>query len=162
MGGVRGLARESAEASAVYRRLREVFGDKRPRGRKVRAEDEPFRPGRDPLQVSGAMDTLTAEMGWTGPMAEANVAIEWRELVGENIADHSAVLSVADGTLNVQCDSSAWATQLRLMRHELLARIAEHIPEAKINSISVSGPSAPSWGKGARSVPGRGPRDTYG
>ncbi|MDP4886606.1 MAG: DUF721 domain-containing protein, partial [Aquiluna sp.] len=24
------------------------------------------------------------------------------------------------------------------------------------------GPSAPSWKKGPRSVPGRGPRDTYG
>jgi Zn-ribbon-containing, possibly RNA-binding protein and truncated derivatives len=162
MPGFRGLARESGEPSAVYRRLREVFGDKRPRGRKIRDEDEPFRPGRDPLKVAGAMDTLTSEMGWTAPMAEANVAIEWRELVGENIADHSTVLSVADGTLHVQCDSSAWATQLRLMRHELLSRIAEHIPEAKIDSITVSGPSTPSWGKGGRSVPGRGPRDTYG
>ena len=158
----KGLARESGEPSAVYRRLREVFGDKRPRGRKIRDEDEPFRSGRDPLKVAGAMDTLTSEMGWTAPMAEAKVAIEWRELVGENIADHSTVLSVADGPLHVQCDSSAWATQLRLMRHELLSRIAEHIPEAKIDSITVSGPSTPSWGKGARSVPGRGPRDTYG
>lgn len=162
MTSFKGLARESAEPSAVYRRLREVFGDRRPRGRKVREEDEPFKPGRDPLKVSGAMATLTTEMGWTGPIAEANVAMEWRELVGENIADHSTVLTVADGTLSVQCDSSAWATQLRLMRHELLARIAEHIPEAKIDRITVSGPSAPSWGKGGRSVPGRGPRDTYG
>ena len=162
MARVNGLARESAEPAAVYRRLRSVFGDKRPSGRRARDEDEPFQPGRDPLRVAGAIQTLTAEMGWTGPMAEANVAIEWRELVGENIADHSTVVSVSDGTLSVQCDSSAWATQLRLMRHDLLARIAEHIPEAKINSISVSGPGAPSWSKGGRSVPGRGPRDTYG
>ena len=158
----KGLARESAEPSAVYRRLREVFGDNRPRGRKVRDDEEPFTAGRDPLRAAGALDTLAAEMGWTGPMAEATVAIEWRELVGENIADHSSVVSVAEKTLHVQCDSSAWATQLRLMRQELLTRIAEHIPEAKIDRITVSGPSAPSWSKGGRSVPGRGPRDTYG
>jgi len=159
--GFRGLARESGEPSAVYRRLREVFGDKRPRGRKIRDEDEPFRPGRDPLKVAGAMDILTSEMGWTGPMAEPTWLLNGASC-RRNIADHSTVLSVADGTLHVQCDSSAWATQLRLMRHELLSRIAEHIPEAKIDSITVSGPSTPSWGKGGRSVPGRGPRDTYG
>jgi len=108
------------------------------------------------------MDTLSMEMGWSAPLAEARVAMEWRELVGENIADHSDVVDVANGVLTVQCNSSAWATQLRLMQHDLLSRLADHIPEATINSVVVRGPGGPSWRKGARSVPGRGPRDTYG
>lgn len=158
----KGLARESAEPSAVYRRLRQVFGDKRPGSKKMRPEDEPFQPGRDPLQVAGAMNSLSTEMGWRAPMAEARVAMEWRELVGENIADHSQVVDVADGVLTVQCNSSAWATQLRLMKHDLLSRLADHVPEATIDNVVVKGPGGPSWRKGSRSVAGRGPRDTYG
>jgi len=31
-----------------------------------------------------------------------------------------------------------------------------------VTRVLVVGPEAPNWKKGRRSVPGRGPRDTYG
>ncbi|MGB4918016.1 MAG: DUF721 domain-containing protein, partial [Propionicimonas sp.] len=34
--------------------------------------------------------------------------------------------------------------------------------QGTVERVVVVGPSAPSWKKGKRSVPGRGPRDTYG
>ena len=34
--------------------------------------------------------------------------------------------------------------------------------EVVVSEIRFVGPTAPSWKKGPRSVPGRGPRDTYG
>jgi predicted nucleic acid-binding Zn ribbon protein len=158
-----GMARVSREPSRVYRHFREVFGDRRPTRRRIIAdEDQPFRPGRDPHSVSGAMDKLSADMGWSSAMAEASIALQWVELVGENIADHTEVLDISSGTLTVACDSSAWATQLRMMRHDLLVRFGEQVPEARIEKIVVKAPGAPSWRKGPRSVPGRGPRDTYG
>lgn len=161
--GNNGMARLSKEPSRVYRHFREVFGDRRPtRRRAIADEDQPFQPGRDPHSVSGAMDKLSTDMGWTGAMAEASIGLEWAELVGENIADHTEVVEVSAGTLTVACDSSAWATQLRMMRHDLLVRFGEKVPEAQIEKIVVQAPGAPSWPKGPRSVPGRGPRDTYG
>ncbi|MDA7848425.1 DUF721 domain-containing protein, partial [bacterium] len=38
----------------------------------------------------------------------------------------------------------------------------ERFPQAAITTLSIKGPGAPSWKHGPRSVPGRGPRDTYG
>jgi predicted nucleic acid-binding Zn ribbon protein len=64
--------------------------------------------------------------------------------------------------LEISCDSSAWATQLRIMKSTLLESLLERFPQAAITTLSIKGPGAPSWKHGPRSVPGRGPRDTYG
>jgi predicted nucleic acid-binding Zn ribbon protein len=48
------------------------------------------------------------------------------------------------------------------MRAELLDSLASRFPAAAIIELSIKAPGAPSWKHGRRSVPGRGPRDTYG
>ena len=64
--------------------------------------------------------------------------------------------------LQVRCESTAWATQLRLMRTQLVTEIGSRFPEAAVETIRFQGPDAPTWKRGPRSIPGRGPRDTYG
>ena len=156
------LARPSDEPKNVFARLRSVFGDRRPKRRVSEDNEDAFTPGRDPHSLSGAFDQLSEEMGWRAPLAEADLLVRWREVVGDQIADHTTPLGIVDETLTIVTDSSAWATQLRLMRHEVLVKLAENMPELTINQISVKAPGAPSWKSGRRSVPGRGPRDTYG
>lgn len=156
------LARPSEEPTNVFRRLREVFGDRRPRRKASPENEDAFTPGRDPMPVSGAFDHLTEEMGWMAPLAEADLLVRWREVVGDNIADHATPVGIVDETLTLVTDSSAWATQLRLMRNELIITLTEQLPEVTISQIVVRGPGAPSWKAGPKSVPGRGPRDTYG
>lgn len=112
--------------------------------------------------MSAAFRELTGNLGWDPSLAHARLFVEWGALVGEGIADHAKPLGVVDGTLTIQALSSAWATQLRLMRHELIVVLAEKLPEVPIDNIRVLAPGAPSWKNGPRSVPGRGPRDTYG
>jgi predicted nucleic acid-binding Zn ribbon protein len=48
------------------------------------------------------------------------------------------------------------------MQNQILERIAADYPTLKVESIKFVGPDAPTWKKGKYSVPGRGPRDTYG
>lgn len=156
------LARPSDEPSAVFRRLREVFGDRRPRRKTLSDNDDAFTPGRDPLPVAGAFDSLTEEMGWMAPLAEADLLVRWREVVGDNIADHATPIGIVEETLTVVTDSSAWATQLRLMRNDLIMTLSKRLPDVRISQIVVRGPGAPSWKSGPKTVPGRGPRDTYG
>ena len=70
--------------------------------------------------------------------------------------------SLRDGVLTVSAESTAWATQLRMVQAQLLAKIAAAVGDGVVTSLKIQGPVAPSWRKGNRSVPGRGPRDTYG
>ncbi len=123
---------------------------------------EPFAPGRDPLKAADTVESLAASLGWERPLSESRIIAAWTEIVGESTAEHAELVSVDDGVLSVRCDSTAWATQLRLMRRELITRLAREFPEAGVVDIRFAGPDVPSWKRGRRSVPGRGPRDTYG
>jgi predicted nucleic acid-binding Zn ribbon protein len=87
---------------------------------------------------------------------------EWPTLVGPEIAAHCTPESFTDTTLHVRCDSTAWATQLRLLSISLLDKFRTELGDGVVTSIQVLGPAAPNWRKGGRTVNGRGPRDTYG
>jgi predicted nucleic acid-binding Zn ribbon protein len=160
---------ESSEATSVYRRLRAVFGnpslrsaDARKRATRVPGDSAPFGKGRDPEGLADVITSMTQSLGWSSPLARGELLTAWPDLVGADIAAHSEPAGIDEGVLTVQCDSTAWATQLRLMRADILTTILRQYPDADVTSIRFSGPGAPSWKRGPRSVPGRGPRDTYG
>ena len=86
----------------------------------------------------------------------------WAAVVGDQIAEHARPTSLREGVLSISAESTAWATQLRMIQAQLLARIAAAVGDGVVTSVRISGPTAPSWRKGPRHVSGRGPRDTYG
>jgi predicted nucleic acid-binding Zn ribbon protein len=158
------------EHVGVYLRMRAIFGDPNSRSPDARkrakkskeSTSAPYGSGRDPKGIDDILQGLTARLGWTSPLAKAELLASWSELAGEETALHSEPTAIEDGVLIVRCDSTAWATQLRLMRREITTNIATRFPDAGIESVKFDGPNAPSWKRGPRSIPGRGPRDTYG
>jgi predicted nucleic acid-binding Zn ribbon protein len=86
----------------------------------------------------------------------------WAQLVGEEIAEHARPVALREGELTVQANSTAWATQLRLLQRQLLGRISAGVGAGVVTKLRVQGPATPSWHYGPRHVRGRGPRDTYG
>lgn len=130
--------------------------------RSKRTESAMYDNGRDPLGIGAVMDRLVRNRGWTSPVAVGSVLSEWDALVGPQIAAHCRPESFEASTVVVRCDSSSWATQLRLLSHNLLKTFDEKLGHGVVTSIHVLGPQAPSWRRGRRTVEGRGPRDTYG
>jgi predicted nucleic acid-binding Zn ribbon protein len=119
--------------------------------------------GRDPKLLGDQLDQFVTERGWVGDVAVGAVIGRWSQIVGPDIALHCAPLDFVDGVLTVRADSTAWATQLRLLSSSLLTRLAEEVGEGTVGEIRVVGPGAPSWSRGSRRAQdGRGPRDTYG
>lgn len=148
----------------LYYRLRKHVIRKQQKHAKERTElSKPFDEGRDPLALGSILESTIEQQEWHDPLAMAELQLRWGEIVGLEIALHALPQDVTeDGVLIVSCDSTAWATQLRLMKQSLLEQISEKLGRTPVSDVKVNGPSAPSWKKGARSVPGRGPRDTYG
>lgn len=158
-----------SESVSVYLRFRRVFGDgssrssdARKRAKREPGSTIPFGGGRDPEGLGAIMDSLTTRLGWSSPLARSELLASWIEIAGTETAEHSAPVGIEEGVLTVRCDSTAWATQLRLMRVQIMNRIVSRYPDAGIDSVRFEGPGAPSWKRGPRSIPGRGPRDTYG
>ena len=110
-------------------------------------------------------DTLAAlvrERGWSEDVSVGGVVGRWRDVVGGQIADHCTPETFEDGVLVVRTDSTSWATNLKLLAPQLLRRLADDVGEGVVREVRVVGPVGPGFKRGPRSVPGRGPRDTFG
>ncbi|MEP6761650.1 MAG: DciA family protein [Sporichthyaceae bacterium] len=117
---------------------------------------------RDPQPLTAAVDRLLAERGWQTDAAIGGAMGRWPALVGPLLAAHCEPLSFDKGELVVQADSTAWATELRLLAPTLVHRLNEDLGAGTVGGVKVLGPGTPSWKRGRLSVRGRGPRDTYG
>lgn len=155
-------------AQEFYWRMREAVTGRLTRDAKrraannERAQSRPFEPGRDAVRASETIEQLFANFGMDAQLGEALVITNWPQIVGQKNAENSQPEGITRGTLVVRCKSTAWATQLKLMQADILKRLQQEYPKAEIKAIKFMGPDAPTWKKGQRSVPGRGPRDTYG
>lgn len=118
---------------------------------------------RDPAPLASTVQRLVADSGWSTDVSVHTVLGRWAQIVGPEVATHCTPDSYADGVVSVTADSTAWATQLRMLAATVVARLNAELGDGTVQRIQVKGPSGPSWRHGRRSLrDGRGPRDTYG
>lgn len=117
---------------------------------------------RDPAPLAATLRAWAKRAGTQGELTKATVFGRWEQIVGPEIAGRCEPVSLVDGELVLQAESTAWATQLRMLSAQLMAKINAEVGAGTISRIRARGPSAPSWKFGPRHVSGRGPRDTYG
>lgn len=153
-------ARASAKARGVSPGAAKTTGRIRPRRRRGWSGAGP--DDRDPQRLGRLVSRLAADRGWSDKLSGGNVFGRWAGLVGPDVAAHARPEALRDGELTVRADSTAWATQLRLLQRQILQQIAAGIGPNVVKRLKIQAPTAPSWRRGPRHVPGRGPRDTYG
>jgi predicted nucleic acid-binding Zn ribbon protein len=119
--------------------------------------------GADPQPLGEAIRRLLAERGWQQQAAVGSAFGRWEEIVGAELAAHARPDGFTDGELVVTADSTAWATQLRLLAPALVRRLNTELGDGTVQRVKIRGPAAPPRQPGAwRARGGRGPRDTYG
>ena len=129
--------------------------------KKIRNEVEEVRDASEPKAIGELISQLVNQRDWQSGLAEGEIFVRWREVVGEEIANRCEPVEVKDEKLFIKCSSTAWATQLNLVKLQLLESIQMIAP--RIKALEILGPNAPSWRRGLRTVQGfQGPRDTYG
>jgi predicted nucleic acid-binding Zn ribbon protein len=117
----------------------------------------------DPAPLDAAIDGLVTESGWELAMATGSVFGRWAQIVGADLAAHTTPEALADGELVVAADSTAWATQLRLLAAELVRRLNVELGDNTVRRVHVRGPGTGARRPGQWRVKGsRGDRDTYG
>lgn len=117
----------------------------------------------DPEPLSDLLGKLIADQGWEDDLSAQRVFTDWASIVGEEVAQHCAVVGYEDGQVEVEASSTAWATQLRLLAPRIVAKLNQQLGQGSVVRINIHGPKGPSWIKGKRTIRNaRGPRDTYG
>jgi predicted nucleic acid-binding Zn ribbon protein len=119
------------------------------------------QPG-DPELLGETLARLLVDRGWDVPAAAVGVTERWKEIAGADLADHCKPDKFEDGVLSLVAESTAWATQVRLLVPTLHKRMEAVVGSGVVTRIEVRGPTRPDWRRGPLRVRGPGPRDTYG
>jgi predicted nucleic acid-binding Zn ribbon protein len=109
---------------------------------------------RDPARFGDVLAKLVQTRGWERPAAEATLFGSWANVVGPDIAAHSRPVSLVDSELTVEAESTAWATQLRLLNKKILANIGAAVGHNLVTKLRIHGPAGPARPKGQWRVRG--------
>lgn len=156
-GAARSQGKDVGQGRRVAPSARRVAGTP---GRRRWSGPGPDR--RDPQPLGAVARDVAKKRGWSARVAEGAVFGRWPAVVGHQIAEHATPTALRDGVLSVSAESTAWATQLRLIQAQLIAKIAAEVGDGVVTTLKITGPAVPSWRKGPLHIAGRGPRDTYG
>ncbi|MEV1167510.1 DciA family protein [Nonomuraea sp. NPDC049784] len=158
----------AAKGAAMAReKLAQAKADAAKRGQLPRREPRrkagPRRDSGDPQLFGRAIADLLAARGWEQPVAVGGVFGRWIDIVGPDLAAHTKPESFEDGEVLIAADSTAWATQVRLLARTLVRRLNEELGDGTVTKVKVRGPqNAPRPSGGLRVTGSRGPGDTYG
>jgi predicted nucleic acid-binding Zn ribbon protein len=99
--------------------------------------EEPWREqgGSAPTPARDAVHSLIEARGWEGRMEAARVHTEWSSIAGEQLALHTEPVRLHGGVLVVRASSSAWATQVRYLSRELVARANAVLGEGQVRQV---------------------------
>ena len=117
---------------------------------------------RDPQTLDLTLGRLVDDQGWETELRVHGVFTRWASVVGAEVAAHVVPESYVEGRLVVRTDSTAWATEMKLLAGNLVHRLNHELGDGTVEVIDVLGPHTPRWTSGRLRVKGRGPRDTYG
>lgn len=123
-----------------------------PGGGRRRNSPRPSRDrgrGGDPQAFGAAIRDLLADRGWEQRAAIGGVFGNWPQIVGRDLAEHTKPERFEDGELVVTADSTAWATQLRLLAGTLVRRLNEELGDGTVRRVKVQGPATAPRRRGA-------------
>jgi len=133
------------------------------RERRAGRTSRPARQRRDdPQPLGAAIEGLLDDQGWRTAAAVGSVFGRWEQIVGAALAAHTRPGGFTDGELVVIADSTAWATQVRLLRAQLIRRLNDELGDGTVTGVKVRGPAPPRQQGQWRVRDTRGPRDDYG
>jgi len=90
----------------------------------------------DPIPISSALDGVVRSL--RGPSREAVGGLfgRWNEAVGEQVAKHVTPRKLDEGTLIVEVDDPAWATQVKFLTPMITERLLA-VAGVRIDRIEV-------------------------
>ena len=93
--------------------------------------------GPPPRRVADDLDAVLGRLGGGSAEVTGIVFRQWAEAVGAAIAVHASPVALRGTTLVVAVDQPAYATQLRMMSNQLIARLTELAGPGAVDALDV-------------------------
>ena len=101
--------------------------------------EEALVEGPPPAPLAGALSALAGQKGWTKRLRGARIHEHWAEIAGPAVAANVEPVRLHGGVLVVRATSPAWATQLRYLTPQLMARANEVLGPDSVSSVTIQG-----------------------
>lgn len=92
----------------------------------------------DPVRLGEVLGGFLRSKGLDRQLRRAGVVDDWAELVGKRIAEVTRAKAVSESVLFVEVKSSAWLSELDMMKLDILTRLNEGREDAPIEKIVFS------------------------
>ena len=99
--------------------------------------------GDEPTSVGEALAAVQAELGLPPGDALGTLERRWPEVVGADVAAHTHLDAVRDGTLTITVDGSIWATQMRYLEAVVVERAEAFLGPGVVHAVRVRVAGAP-------------------
>ncbi len=93
--------------------------------------------GDDPVPLADALKKVGAELGLAPGDAHGTLETRWSEVMGADVAEHTRLVSVREGTLTVAVDDPIWATQLRYLEPAVVTRATALLGPGVVTRVKV-------------------------
>ena len=93
--------------------------------------------GDEPVPLADALAAVGAELGLPAGNAHGQLEARWFEVMGDDVAAHAHLVSVRDGVLTVTVDGPIWATQMRYLETEVMARAEAVVGPGVVTALKV-------------------------
>ena len=90
-----------------------------------------------PRLIGQSLRRVTASLGMPSADAVGTVFGKWAQLVAEQVAAHATPVRLRNGALSVAVDDPVWATQLRWLESDVVAKLTEALGEGVVDRIEV-------------------------
>jgi predicted nucleic acid-binding Zn ribbon protein len=77
----------------------------------------------DPIPISSSLDGVVRSLRGPSRAAVGGLFGRWNEAVGEQVAQHVTPRKLDEGTLIVEVDDPAWATQVKFLTPMITERL---------------------------------------
>ena len=78
---------------------------------------------RKPEQLGTVLKPVIQRLGWEKGLLHNQVILSWSEIVGKEIAKHTAPLRVRGSKLFVEVENSSWMNHLHYLKPEILKKM---------------------------------------
>lgn len=87
--------------------------------------------------MAGLVPGVVRDHGWEKQLDLHSIFPRWRELLGDDVADHSRPLKVERGVLWVEVENSSWLQQMQYMKLELLDLLNEALKLTRFKDLKM-------------------------
>lgn len=100
-----------------------------------------------PVSAFELLGNLIIQNDWDEQISEASVQNKWIEIVGNYMAENSSLVEISNRKAKIKVNESAWATQIKLLKNDIIKRINEIAKRELVNDIVITNTEKPLGGK---------------